>query len=244
MDQQKYTFTWPNHLEYLRVMMRELMTSEDFADVTLLCDDKISIRAHRNILSACSPVLKDILLMSTQSNHPVIYLRGIQFSEIKSILQFMYLGEAKVYEERMTEFKHTIKDLEIKGLSKVDDSSDQQIGHAPNEATKESEEDYNESSENHSSGNDIIKGEEAEIVISNNGMQQTEDGINKISRKSKFEYKLCEKSLVWVHKKSKHEGVKYPFNQCDQQYTTQGCLTRHIQSKHEGVKYACNHCDH
>ena len=100
MDHEKYTLTWHSYPDHLRGMMWELMTSEDFADVTLVCDDKKSIRAHRNILSACSPVFKDILQMHTESNHPVIYMRGVQFSEIESILQFMYVGEARLSEER------------------------------------------------------------------------------------------------------------------------------------------------
>ena len=68
--------------------MREMMTSDDFTDVTLVTDDKKTIKAHRNILSACSPVFKNILQMEITNNHPVIYLRGIQYTEIVSILQF------------------------------------------------------------------------------------------------------------------------------------------------------------
>ena len=98
--------------------MREMMTSDDFTDVTLVTDDKKTIKAHRNILSACSPVFKNILQMEINKIHPVIYLRGIQYSEIESILQFIYLGEAKFYEERMNEFLSVSKNLEIQELSK------------------------------------------------------------------------------------------------------------------------------
>ena len=101
MDYEKYAFKWHTYTDHLREMMKEMMTSEDFADVTLVSDDKKIIKAHRNILSTCSPVFKDILYTQAQSNHPVIYLRGIQYSEIESILQYMYLGEAKFYEERI-----------------------------------------------------------------------------------------------------------------------------------------------
>ena len=59
--QEKYSLTWPSYPDQMKVMMKELMTSGDFADVTLVCDDKQQIRAHKNILAACSPVLKYIL---------------------------------------------------------------------------------------------------------------------------------------------------------------------------------------
>ena len=158
MDGDKYTLTWQTYSDHLRGMMQEMMTSEAFADVTLVCDDKKTVRAHKNILSACSTVFKDILQLPTQSNHPVIFLRGIQYSEVEAILQYMYLGEAKFYEERINEFLRAVKDLEIKGLSKAADASDQQ----PDEATDESEEDFNETIENHTvDKEDNITDEEA-----------------------------------------------------------------------------------
>ena len=98
--------------------MREMMTSDDFTDVTLVTDDKKTIKAHRNILSACSPVFKNILQMEINNSHPVIYLRGIQYSEIESLLQFIYLGEEKFNEERMNEFLSVSKSLEILGQSR------------------------------------------------------------------------------------------------------------------------------
>ena len=100
------------------------MASEDFTDVTLVTDDMKTIKAHRNILSACSPVFKNILQMEINNNHPVIYLRGIQYVEIESILQFIYLGEAKFHEERINEFLSVSKDLEIQELSKYEDPTD------------------------------------------------------------------------------------------------------------------------
>ena len=66
------------------------MTSGEFADVTLVTDDKQQIRAHRNILSACSPVFKNILQLDGNNTYPVIYLRGIQYSEMESIMKFIW----------------------------------------------------------------------------------------------------------------------------------------------------------
>merc|ERR1739838_187135 len=89
--------------------------NEDFADVTLVTEDKKQIKANASILSACSPVFKDILKKEKNSNQ-IMYLRGIQYPEMESIMQFMYLGEATFYEERMDEFLAVAKSLEIKEL--------------------------------------------------------------------------------------------------------------------------------
>ena len=115
--QEKYTLTWHSYSDHLREALTEMMTSSVFADVTLVIDDKQQIRAHWNILSGCSPVFKSILQIDSNNTNPVIYLRGIQHSEMESIMQFIYLGEAKFNEERMSEFLTVSKNLEIKYLS-------------------------------------------------------------------------------------------------------------------------------
>ena len=100
------------------------MESKDFADVTLVCDDMKPIKAHRNILSACSPLLKNILNIDPQNPHPVLFLRGIMHSEMESILQFIYLGEASFYDERKNEFLWAVRNLEIRELCKNVKASD------------------------------------------------------------------------------------------------------------------------
>ena len=64
-------------------MMKELMMNEDFSDVTLITEDKKCIKANINIPSACSPVFKYIL-KKEKNTIPIMYLRGIQYSEMES----------------------------------------------------------------------------------------------------------------------------------------------------------------
>ena len=237
MHPEKYTLTWHSHPDYLKEMMREMMTSDDFTDVTLVTDDKKTIKAHRNILSACSPVFKNILQMEINHSHPVIYLRGIQYSEIESILQFIYLGEAKFYEERMNEFLSVSKNLEIQELSK-----DVEIDEA--DPSNQHQEDITEAGYH----NNITEEEESFSIDSKSTKENEVISRDITSVGSKFQCPHCEKlftknSNVHAHIRSAHEGVKYACNQCDYQATQQSHLTTHIQSKHEGVKYACNQCD-
>ena len=116
--QERYNLTWDNYSDHMRKLMKKMMVSGAFSDVTIVSDDQKLIMAHRNILSASSEVLKNILMMEGQNNSPVIYLRGIQFTDIQSILEFIYLGEAMVSEERIHEYLLIAKSLEIKELSR------------------------------------------------------------------------------------------------------------------------------
>ena len=115
MYQEKYSLTWKNYSDHLKSMMKELMMDKEYADVTLVTEDKKQIRANISILRACSSVFKDILKKERNSS-PIIYLRGVQHFEMESIMQFIYLGEATFYEERMDEFLAVAKSLEIKEI--------------------------------------------------------------------------------------------------------------------------------
>ena len=72
--------------------MKDWMWNADFHDVTLVSQDKKHIKANISVLSSCSPVFKDILKKDKNSS-PIMYLRGILFSEIEPLIQFIYLGE-------------------------------------------------------------------------------------------------------------------------------------------------------
>ena len=85
MHQEEYSLTWQSYSEYLRAMMKEIM-NDDFTDVTLVSEDKKHIRAHKNILCACSPVFKDIVKLE-QNGKTIIYMKGVNFTELESIIQ-------------------------------------------------------------------------------------------------------------------------------------------------------------
>ena len=93
MHQEKYSLTWHTYSDHLKSMMKELMMNEEFSDVTLVTEDKKQIKANISVLSSCSPIFRDILKKEKNSS-TIMYLRGVQYAEIESILQFIYLGEA------------------------------------------------------------------------------------------------------------------------------------------------------
>ena len=116
MNQEKFNLTWHTYTDHLRDMLHDMMTSNALTDVTLVSEDKKQFKAHKVVLSASSSVFKSII-SENHSTNPVIYLRDILSYEIKSILQFIYLGKATFYQERMNEFLKVAKSLEIKEIS-------------------------------------------------------------------------------------------------------------------------------
>ena len=224
-DKENFNVSWHNYSEHLRDMLEDMSSDDSFADVTLVTDDKKQLKAHRNILSSSSSVLKEILHINTRHSHPVIYLRGIQYPEMKSILQFFYSGEANFHEKRMEEFLLVAKHLGIKELGKNTELE---------ESDSEQGSEGNYKSEH---GGPNIETEELAIEADAE-VQSSNLYINNIAGKQ-----FSDSSLLYRHIESKHEGVKFVCNKCDHQFSQQGDLKRHIKSVHEGVKYACNQCD-
>ena len=69
MHPEKFHMKWNAYSDHLRYMMKEIM-NDDFTDVTLVTEDREHIRAHKNILSACSPVFKDIVKLEQSEEEP------------------------------------------------------------------------------------------------------------------------------------------------------------------------------
>merc|ERR1712098_375274 len=117
MNQEKLDLTWFTYTDHLREMLHDMMTATEMTDVTIVSEDKKQFKAHKVVLSACSPVFKSIFSETNLSNSS-IFLRGIQSHELESIFQFIYLGKATFYQDRMNEFLNVAKSLEIKEISK------------------------------------------------------------------------------------------------------------------------------
>ena len=112
----KFYLTWNEFSAHGEELLKNLWETRDFTDVTLISDDQQQYRVHKFILSACSTVFEKILTNSPHNS--LIYLRGIHHEELESILQFIYLGEATFFHERMNEFLNVAKDLDIKEIGK------------------------------------------------------------------------------------------------------------------------------
>merc|ERR1711931_364010 len=137
---EKYDLRWKTYSEHLVGVFKELGEEGHFADVTLVSDDQIQTTAHKVVLSACSPVLKTLLVNNPHS-HPLLYLRGIKQTELQAILKFMYFGETQIFENRINDFVSVAKDLEVKEIS---DEQDDEAGVEDQSNTYHEEEIVNE----------------------------------------------------------------------------------------------------
>ncbi|XP_023319823.1 broad-complex core protein isoforms 1/2/3/4/5 isoform X3 [Eurytemora carolleeae] len=118
---EKFCLRWNDFESNISKAFREIREDKDFFDITLACEDD-QIPAHKVILSACSPFFRAILKRN-KHEHPLLYLKGVKYSDLVSVLNFMYHGEVNVAQEDLNTFLAVAEDLKVKGLTQSDSSN-------------------------------------------------------------------------------------------------------------------------
>ena len=112
---EKLCLRWNDFQGNISSVFRDLKEEKDFSDVTLICADQ-QVEAHRVILAASSPFFKKVL-RKVENSHPLIYMKGVKFSDLEAVLSFVYHGEVNVAEADLNNFLAVAEELEVKGLT-------------------------------------------------------------------------------------------------------------------------------
>jgi hypothetical protein len=243
---------WNDHGTNAPDTFKQLWGDQDFADVTLATADDRQIKAHKVIISSCSPFFRNILVKNPHTN-PLIYLKGVSFEHLESALKFIYLGQCDVRDDDISAFLATGADLGITGLmeeSEEDTEARQEVGP---KKTNPPDTEYYRPDLNTEVPSTIYYPNRAEYGITEDqpvGEKRKQLAVPSVRQADgRFMCDLCDKDYrqqgdLYKHKQSKHEGVRYGCDQCDHKATQQSSLTTHKQSQHEGVRYGCDQCDY
>ncbi|XP_048509235.1 protein tramtrack, beta isoform isoform X4 [Athalia rosae] len=119
MASQRFCLRWNNHQSNLLSVFDQLLHDESFVDVTLAVEGQL-LRAHKMVLSACSPYFQ-ALFVGHPDKHPIVILKDVPYVDMRSLLDFMYRGEVSVDQDRLTAFLRVAESLRIKGLTEVNE---------------------------------------------------------------------------------------------------------------------------
>lgn len=127
---QQFCLRWNNYQTNLTSVFDQLLQNESFVDVTLACDDN-SIKAHKMVLSACSPYFQS-LFFDNPCQHPIIIMRDVKWPELKAAVEFMYKGEINISQEQIGPLLRLAETLKIRGLADV--KKDSELNTLPQES--------------------------------------------------------------------------------------------------------------
>ena len=113
----KLTLQWNEFHENLKSFFVDLKCDNDFTDVTLACEDGQQINTHKLILIASSPFFMN-LLKKNKHSHPFVFMRGVTFENLSAMVDFLYQGEANVFQENLNSFLNLAEELKLRGLER------------------------------------------------------------------------------------------------------------------------------
>ena len=113
---EKLCLKWNDFQENINSAFGSLRKDNELFDVTLACEDGQQVEAHKVILSMSSPLFQN-LLKKNKHNHPLIYMRGMKSEDLIAIVDFLYYGEANVFQENLDSFLAIADELKLKGLT-------------------------------------------------------------------------------------------------------------------------------
>jgi len=114
--EDKLCLRWADFQENTVSAFGELRGDKEFTDITLACEDGQQVEAHKVILASSSPFFVN-LLRRNKHPHPLVYMRGLKSEDILALVDFIYYGEANVYQDNLDSFLAVARELQLKGLT-------------------------------------------------------------------------------------------------------------------------------
>lgn len=233
----KLCLQWNDFQKNVANAFRNLREDKEFADLTLVCEDGNQIEVHKVVLSSSSPFFKK-LLAKNKHPHPLIYMRGIKSGDLSAVVDFLYHGEAKVFDEDLDSYLAIAEEFQLMGLMKEPDErvlggnenqNDQlpktkQISQVP--LLKETSADNLPSTKPET---------EKKLIVPNNDVSSDLDELEArvMSMMQKSENRLSDtygNRRAYICKECGKEGFV-------------AAIKDHIESNHlEGIRLPCTHC--
>ena len=225
-----------------------LFRNEDYLhDVTLVSDDHKQVSAHKLVLSACSEYFKDIFKHSIKPNtHTLLCLNGVSSDDLRNIMDYIYNGEVKIFQENLDNFLNIAQRLKLEGLigNNVDDS--QEINDDKNIAKDENpmEEVHYENPKTiapQPKPRQLEKVDYKSVVsMSTEDVSEVENAVNENMEKiasGMWKCKLCgrtatRKDILRNHIETHLEGLSYPCQQCGKTFRSRHSYKKHVYVYH------------
>ena len=254
---EKLCLKWNDFQENVNKAFGNLKEDKEFADVTLACEDGQQLEAHKVILAASSPFFQNIL-RKNRHPHPLIYMKGAKFEDLLAIVDFLYFGEANVFQENLDAFLSTAEELKLTGLTGQKDVSGEsfeadQTKLSAQPTVKKEKLNINLGQQNYALKKDTDNSElnqEMTLSVENfvcQDLQELDIQVKSMmemsqnlvpSRKEKARIcKVCGKEgagfTIRDHIEANHlEGVVLPCNACGKTYRSRTALSHHKALKH------------
>ena len=121
---EKFNLSWNDFQTNVLRSFSSLRRDTALCDVTLVTDDHKMVRVHKIVLSTCSEFFKVVFQNSlSNSNQLMLYLSDVSSTDLSSILDYIYLGEAQIFQEGIDNFLTNAQKLKLEGLLQTEEGT-------------------------------------------------------------------------------------------------------------------------
>ena len=232
---EKFSLKWNDFQTNLKRSLSLLREDNDFSDVTIITDDRVTFKAHKILLSSCSETFNFILKECNQTQS-ILYLSGVNSVYLKFILDYIYHGQVNLFQEQLDSFLENAKKLEIQGL----------VGHInANEDSSKTEADtdlrYSQEEEKYEQPM-----EKQMMEINNVPMAAVRGPRGPSNDATKINVGTMSPEEIKLKIEELYEKVDGVWRCLACVYTTNnssGSIRRHIESHIDGLSYKCTQCN-
>ena len=191
-------------------------------------------------------LLQKASLKTHPNPQPLIYMRGVKSSDLTAVVDFIYQGEANIFQEQLENFLALAEELELKGLN--GSSKEEEVAKreetAPEYFDQRQSRTYAGGSIHNGRTNEKFKWSENAMMPMVVQQKQRETTslvdphtmatIESMIEKShdgficmKCDFKSNRISNVKEHAEKHIEGLEYPCNSCNKIFRSSQCLRKH-----------------
>ena len=259
-----FELQWNDFHDNFSSSFKDLREEGELCDITLACDDD-QIEAHKIILSASSSFFKSVIKRNPHV-HPLLYLKGVRITELKSLLDFIYLGKTKVDQKHVQSFLALGEELGVKGLVRSKEIEDPRLASSEEitveEAMNENFEIIDIKMEKVKKSDDVdtlIDFEETVVEEVENvdevlqkfisekqsmdvSVDCNDDSVNKTNYFT-MDADVDEQIQSFLKRAKNSEGkIGCQCSECNKYSKTKSNMRMHVETHLEGLSFACKYC--
>ena len=108
--------SWKDFRENFDKCLRDLQGDANISDVTLVGEDGKIFPAQKALLAASSSFFAGIL-EDNPSPEVLILIRGVDAGVLKSLLDFIHVGEVMIKQDQLNQLLETMEEFKLQGLT-------------------------------------------------------------------------------------------------------------------------------
>ncbi|RZC27660.1 longitudinals lacking protein, isoforms H/M/V [Asbolus verrucosus] len=112
---EQFVLRWHYQEVTLIKNLSTFLESDALTDVTISVESQ-NVKAHRLVLAMCSVYFFQLFQEMGDTQHPVIVLHNVAFTDLKAVLAFIYRGQCIVSKEQLPSLLSLARLLKIQGL--------------------------------------------------------------------------------------------------------------------------------